>query len=54
MLHNRRETITFDKLKEAIQKMLRKNFTVGYLKQIKTVFPEAYRSDLTVLKSVVK
>ena len=26
-----------------MQKALRKNFTVGYLKQIKTVFPEAYK-----------
>ena len=30
-------------MKEAVQKALRKNFTVGYLKQIKTVFPEAYK-----------
>jgi len=43
MLHNRQETITFEKLKLAVQQMLRKSFTVGYLKQIKTVFPEAYR-----------
>jgi len=43
MLHNRKEAITFEKLKVAVQQMLRKTFTVGYLKQIKTVFPEAYR-----------
>ena len=43
MLHNRHETITFEKLKVAVQQMLRKNFNVSYLKQIKTVFPEAYR-----------
>ena len=43
MLHNRRETITFEKMKVAVQQMLRKNFNVSYLKQIKTVFPEAYR-----------
>ena len=43
MLHNRNETITFEKLKVAVQQMLRKNFNVSYLKQIKTVFPEAYR-----------
>jgi len=43
MLHNRQEVITFEKLKLAVQQMLRKSFTVGYLKQIKTVFPEAYR-----------
>ena len=45
MLHNRKEAITFEKLKAAVQQMLRKTFTVGYLKQIKTVFPEAYRSE---------
>ena len=43
MLHNRREAITFEKMKVAVQQMLRKNFNVSYLKQIKTVFPEAYR-----------
>ena len=43
MLHNRHESITFEKLKVAVQQMLRKSFTVSYLKQIKTVFPEAYR-----------
>lgn len=45
MLHNRKEAITFEKLKVAVQQMLRKTFTVGYLKQIKTVFPEAYRFE---------
>jgi len=43
MLHNRQEIITFDKLKTAVQQMMRKSYSVGYLKQIKTVFPEAYK-----------
>ena len=43
MLHNRQEIITFDKLKTAVQQMMRKSYNIGYLKQIKTVFPEAYK-----------
>jgi len=43
MLHNRKEVITVDKLKGAVQQMMRKDFNLSYLKQIKTVFPEAYR-----------
>jgi len=43
MLHNRKEIITVDKMKVAVQQMMRKDFSVSYLKQIKTVFPAAYR-----------
>jgi len=43
MLHNRKEAITVEKMKVSVQQMMRKNFSLGYLKQIKTVFPEAYR-----------
>lgn len=42
MYHNRRESITFKKLKPAVQRLLRKNFTEQNLAQIKEVFPEAY------------
>ncbi|XP_059612931.1 DNA replication factor Cdt1 [Phlebotomus argentipes] len=42
MFHNRRETITFKKLKPAVQRMCRKTFTVTHLGQIKLIFPEAY------------
>ncbi|XP_017892432.1 DNA replication factor Cdt1 [Ceratina calcarata] len=42
MLFNRKETITFKKLKPAVQELLRKNFNLEHLAQIKTIFPEAY------------
>jgi len=43
MLHNRKEIITVEKMKTAVQQMMRKDFNMAYLKQIKTVFPSAYR-----------
>lgn len=42
MLFNRKETITFKKLKPAVQELLRKNFTLEHLAQIKAIFPDAY------------
>ncbi|XP_068143776.1 DNA replication factor Cdt1 [Drosophila tropicalis] len=42
MFHNRKECITFKKLKPAVQRMLRKNFTESHLAQIKHVYPDAY------------
>ncbi|EDW08720.1 DNA replication factor Cdt1 [Drosophila mojavensis] len=42
MFHNRKECITFKKLKPAVQRMLRKNFTEMHLAQIKHVYPDAY------------
>lgn len=42
MFHNRKECITFKKLKPAVQRMLRKNFTEMHLAQIKHVYPEAF------------
>lgn len=42
MLFNRKETITFKKLKPSVQELLRKNFNLEHLAQIKTIFPEAY------------
>ncbi|XP_076482067.1 chromatin licensing and DNA replication factor double parked [Bombus vancouverensis nearcticus] len=42
MLFNRKETITFKKLKPAVQELLRKNFTLEHLAQMKTIFPDAY------------
>lgn len=42
MFYNRKETITFKKLKPAVQRMLRKNFTENHLAQIKYLFPDAY------------
>lgn len=43
MFHNRHETITFKKLKPAVQRMLRKNFTESNLAQIYQLYPEAYK-----------
>lgn len=42
MLYNRKETITFKKLKPAVQRMLRKNFTEHHLAQIKYLYNDAY------------
>ncbi|XP_017124816.1 DNA replication factor Cdt1 [Drosophila elegans] len=42
MFHNRKETISFKKLKPAVQRMLRKNFTETHLAQIRHVYPEAF------------
>ncbi|XP_068081294.1 DNA replication factor Cdt1 isoform X2 [Anabrus simplex] len=42
MLHNRKETVTFNKLKPAVQEMLRRNFTENHLGQIKRVHPDLF------------
>lgn len=42
ILFNRKETITFSKLKPAVQEMLRKNLDEKHFAQIKTVFPDAF------------
>ncbi|XP_017016060.2 DNA replication factor Cdt1 [Drosophila takahashii] len=42
MFHNRKETITYKKLKPAVQRMLRKNFTETHLAQIRHIYPEAF------------
>uniref|UniRef100_A0A034WI11 DNA replication factor Cdt1 n=1 Tax=Bactrocera dorsalis TaxID=27457 RepID=A0A034WI11_BACDO len=42
MFHNRKECITFKKLKPAVQRMLRKNFTETHLAQIKHLYPDAF------------
>lgn len=41
-LNNRSEQITFKKLKMAVQRMTKKNFTESHLAQILTVFPGAF------------
>lgn len=45
MYYNRKETITFKKLKPAIQRMLRKNFSETHLAQIKYLYPDAYHFE---------
>ncbi|XP_055371631.1 DNA replication factor Cdt1 isoform X2 [Condylostylus longicornis] len=42
MYFNRKECITFKKLKTAVQRMIRRNFHENHLAQIKYVYPEAY------------
>lgn len=42
MFFNRREVITFKKLKPAVQRMLRRNFTESHLAQIKHLYPDAF------------
>lgn len=42
MLFNRKEVITFNKLKPAVQEQVRRNFTLEHLAQIKTIYPDAY------------
>ena len=43
MFFNRKETITFSKLKTGVQEMLRRNFTERHLGQIKKLMPDYYR-----------
>ncbi|XP_036358463.1 DNA replication factor Cdt1 isoform X2 [Octopus sinensis] len=42
MLHNRLEVCTFSKLKDAVEKSLKRDFKQEVLGQIKTVYPNAY------------
>ncbi|NP_001081738.1 DNA replication factor Cdt1 [Xenopus laevis] len=43
MLFNRSETITFSKVKQGVQDMMRKQFEQRNVGQIKTVYPNAYK-----------
>lgn len=49
MFYNRKEQITFRKLKPAVQRMARKNLYESHLAQINTLFPDAFllSQDLT-------
>ncbi|KAL1489483.1 hypothetical protein ABEB36_014370 [Hypothenemus hampei] len=42
IMFNRKETITFRKLKPAVEEMLKRNLMKKHLAQIKTIFPEAF------------
>lgn len=42
MFYNRKECITFKKLKPAVQRMMRKNFYETHLAQIKHLYPDAF------------
>lgn len=43
IMHNRKETITFNKLKPAVEKMLKRNFTEKHLAQIMHLYPDSYQ-----------
>uniref|UniRef100_A0A8B9FCY6 Chromatin licensing and DNA replication factor 1 n=1 Tax=Amazona collaria TaxID=241587 RepID=A0A8B9FCY6_9PSIT len=43
MLFNRSETITFAKVKQGVQDMMRKQFEERHMGQIKTVYPTSYK-----------
>lgn len=43
MFFNRKEKITFKKLKPAVQRILRKNFLESHLAQLQYLLPEAYK-----------
>lgn len=43
MFFNRKEKITFKKLKPAVQRILRKNFFESHLAQVNKLMPEAYK-----------
>lgn len=42
MMFNRKELITFKKLKPQVQMLLQRDLTLHHLAQIKTIYPDAY------------
>lgn len=51
MLHNRREIITFSKVKTAVQEMLKRNLTEKHLSQIKHLSPKMYSFSREKIKN---
>ncbi|XP_058464638.1 DNA replication factor Cdt1 isoform X2 [Malaya genurostris] len=51
MFYNRKEQITFKKLKPAVQRMARKNLYESHLAQIKSLFPDAFELSLELTKN---
>ncbi|XP_049292981.1 DNA replication factor Cdt1 isoform X1 [Anopheles funestus] len=51
MFHNRKEQITFKKLKPAVQRMARKNFFESHLAQIQFLFPKAFSLSQEMTKN---
>ncbi|XP_004437179.1 PREDICTED: DNA replication factor Cdt1 [Ceratotherium simum simum] len=58
MLYNRSETVTFAKVKQGVQDMMRKRFEERNVGQIKTVYPASYRfrqeRDVPTFKDSIK
>lgn len=50
ILFNRKETITFRKLKPAVEEMLKRNLTAIHLSQIKHIYPDAFHFTQEKLK----
>lgn len=50
IMQNRKETITFRKLKASVEELMKRNFYEKYLSQIKKVFPDAFVYQLRKLK----
>ncbi|KAH1018559.1 DNA replication factor Cdt1 isoform X1 [Dendroctonus ponderosae] len=51
IMYNRNETITFQKLKSAVEKMLKRNLTEQHLAQIKAIFPQSFSFKQQKLKT---
>lgn len=51
LMYNRKEKITFGKLKPSIQEMLKRNFTERHLGQIKNLVPDFYNFEVQKCKS---
>lgn len=43
IMHNRKEIITFKKLKPAVEELIKRNIRESHLGQIKTIYPDAYK-----------
>lgn len=50
ILYNRKESITFRKLKPAVEEMIKRNLTEKHLSQIKHIFPNAFEFTQEKLK----
>lgn len=50
ILYNRKETITFSKVKPAVQEMIRKNLDEHHFAQIKFIYPEAFELSCEKMK----
>ncbi|XP_001603997.1 DNA replication factor Cdt1 [Nasonia vitripennis] len=50
MLYNRKENVTFSKLRPAVQELVRRDFTLEHLAQIKTIYPDAFNFQQTKMR----
>lgn len=52
IMYNRQETCTFDKAKQGVQKLTKKDFNLKHLAQILTIYPDAYKLNHEKLTSI--